>query len=154
METRLKALAQASARIFAAPSLEETLRLITAAAREIVGAQQAVTSLTTDGSWAQAIVSVSLSDKYAAWRDFDAKPSGKGIYALVCAQNRPMRLTQAELDAHPGFKRFSDAAGRHPPLRGWLAAPLMARDGANLGLVQLSDKDQGDFDENDEAMLV
>jgi PAS domain S-box-containing protein len=154
MESRLRALADASARIFAARSLDETLRLITEAARAIVGTHQAVTSLTRDGSWAQAIVSVSLSEKYAAWRDFDANPSGKGIYAVVCAENRPMRLTQAELEAHPAFRRFGDVAGRHPPLRGWLAAPLTARDGANLGLIQLSDKEAGDFDTADEALLV
>ena len=154
METRLAALADASARIFAARSLDETLRLISEAARDLVGAHQAVTSLTTDGSWARAIVSVVLSDKYAAWRAFDATPAGRGIHALVCADNVPMRLTQAELEAHPHWRRFGDAEDRHPPPRGWLAAPLVARDGANLGLVRLSDKYDGEFDAGDEAMLV
>src|SRR5688572_10059768 len=154
METRLEALAEASARIFAARSLDDTLRLITEAAREIVGAHMAVTSLTTSEDWAQAIVSVSLSDKYAAWRTYDEKPTGKGIYAALCRANQPMRLTQAELEAHPAFKHFGAAKGRHPPLRGWLAAPLVGRDGANLGLIQLSDKNTGEFDDGDEAMLV
>src|SRR5262245_36573233 len=39
-------------------------------------------------------------------------------------------------------------------MRGWLAAPLAARDGAyerNLGLIQLSDKYDGEFTEQDEA---
>lgn len=40
-------------------------------------------------------------------------------------------------------------------MRGWLAAPLVGRDGRNLGLIQLSDKQDGsEFDEADEAMLV
>src|SRR5262245_49920775 len=39
-------------------------------------------------------------------------------------------------------------------MRGWLAAPLTARDGRNLGLIQLSDKYEGEFTEQDEATLA
>ena len=42
-------------------------------------------------------------------------------------------------------------------MRGWLAAPLISRDGAygrNLGLIQLSDKYDGEFTERDEAELA
>src|SRR5262249_48526396 len=55
------------------------------------------------------------------------------------------------------------AAARNPQIllgldmRGWLAAPLTARDGAygsNLGLIQLSDKYDGEFTEQDEAELA
>lgn len=38
-------------------------------------------------------------------------------------------------------------------MRGWLAAPLVARDGRNLGVVQLTDKDAGEFTAEDEAVL-
>jgi signal transduction histidine kinase len=65
-----------------------------------------------------------------------------------------MRLTQAELEAHPGWRGFGKEAGRHPPLRGWLAAPLVASDGRNIGLVALSDKYEGEFTADDEAILV
>ena len=154
MERRLAALAEASARIFTAQSMGESLRLITEEARTIIGAHQSVTSLTVGDDWAQAIQSVSLSEKYAAWRGFDRKPSGKGIYAAVCRENRPMRFTQAELEAHAGWRGLGAAKGSHPPPRGWLAAPLVGRDGANLGLVQLSDKYEGEFDAEDESLLV
>jgi PAS domain S-box-containing protein len=154
MVTRLGALADASARIFSAPSLADALRVMTEEARRIIGAHQCVTSLTVGADSAQAIQSVSFSEKYAAWRGFDAKPSGKGIYALVCRENRPIRLTQAELEAHPGWRGSGAVAGRHPPLRGWLAAPLVGRDGGNVGLIQLSDRHEGEFDQDDEAILV
>jgi light-regulated signal transduction histidine kinase (bacteriophytochrome) len=39
-------------------------------------------------------------------------------------------------------------------LRGWLAVPLKAPDGRNLGLIQLSDKYDGEFTEADEAIMV
>jgi signal transduction histidine kinase/ActR/RegA family two-component response regulator len=111
--------------------------------------------MTVNEQWAQAVNTVAFTEKYAAWRDYDAKPDGTGIYALVCRENRPMRLTQAELAAHPAFLGFGKEAGKHPPLRGWLAVPFVRRDGRNLGLLQVSDKaDGGDFTEEDEAVLV
>jgi len=39
-------------------------------------------------------------------------------------------------------------------MRGWLAAPLTSRNGKNLGLIQLSDKYEGEFNAEDEAILV
>jgi signal transduction histidine kinase/CheY-like chemotaxis protein len=58
------------------------------------------------------------------------------------------------LDEHPAYKRFGAHARHHPPLRGWLAAPLVGRDGRNIGLIQLSDKCEGEFTKEDEAILV
>ncbi|HWQ32108.1 MAG TPA: PAS domain S-box protein [Blastocatellia bacterium] len=150
----LQKLAEASLAINSALALDDVLRLMTEAARELIGAHQAVTSLTVGGDWAQAITAVSLSDKYAAWRDYDQPPDGSGIYSLVCQTGQPMRLTQAELEAHPAWRGFGAEAGKHPPLRGWMAVPLTAHDGHNLGLIQLSDKYTGEFTSDDEAILV
>ena len=41
-----------------------------------------------------------------------------------------------------------------PSENGWLAAPLIGRDGQSLGLLQLADKAEGEFTEDDEAILV
>src|SRR5262249_32136578 len=41
-----------------------------------------------------------------------------------------------------------------PPLRGWLAAPFVSHGGRNLGLIQLSDRLEGDFTEEDESILT
>lgn len=68
--------------------------------------------------------------------------------------NAPIRLTQAELEAHPEWKGFGTEAGKHPPMRGWLAAPLIDQSGTNWGLLQLSDKYEGDFTEEDERHFV
>lgn len=152
---QLRELAAAAAVINSSMSLDEILARVTEQARLIVGAHQAVTSMTVDLNWAQAINTVSLSEKYAAWATYEAAPSGEGIYALVCETNRPLRLDQAELLSHPRFRNFGTHHCEHPPIRGWLAAPLVARDGSNLGIIQLSDKtDGGDFTAEDEAILV
>lgn len=126
-----------------ARDITELLERITEKARELVGAHQATTSLVIGTNWARSIHAVSLSDKYAAWRTYDEQPDGSGIYRLVCQLNGPMRLTQAELEAHPAWPGFGAAASRHPPMRGWLAVPLTGQRGRNVGVIQLSDKYEG-----------
>ncbi len=147
-------LTEAALAINSALSIEQVLQVITEQARSIIGTHQSVTSLTIDQNWAQAISSVSLSDKYAAWRDYQEQTDGSGIYTCVCHMNRPMRMTQAELEAHPKWRGFGKYADKHPPMHGWLAAPLAGRDGRNIGLIQLSDKYEGDFTSEDEAIIV
>jgi signal transduction histidine kinase/ActR/RegA family two-component response regulator len=63
-------------------------------------------------------------------------------------------MTQAELEAHPAWRGFGKEADKHPPMRGWLAVPLTSRDGKNIGLLQLSDKYEGEFTQEDETILV
>src|SRR5574337_447315 len=87
----------------AARSVSELLEVITEKARELVGAHQATASVVFDETWAKAVHAVSLSEKYAEWRTYDERPDGSGIYRLVCQLNRPIRLTHAELEAHPSW---------------------------------------------------
>ncbi len=147
-------LTQVIRRITASGGVQETLETITEEARRLIGAHQAMTSHTVADDWRQPINAISLSERYPAWGDYDVSPDGSGVDSLVCQNNEPMRLTQAELEAHPAYKGFGEA-DRHPPMRGWLAVPLIGRDGYNVGLVRLSDKyDGGDFTEGDENVLV
>ena len=152
---QLQTLTATSVNVTAASGLDEAMAEIIDGARRVVDVHQAVVSLTMGKDWEQAINSVYLSDKYAEFSDYDAPPTGQGIYTMVCEHNRAMRMTQAQLEAHPRFRSFSDDKAIHPPMRGWLAAPLVGRDGSNLGLVQMSDKRDGtEFDDADEAVLV
>ncbi len=91
---RLQALAEASLAINTMQSIDEMLTLITAEAREIIGAHLAVTSLTRNTSGAQSIFSRSFSEKYARWREYDVLPDGSGIYTEVCHTNQSLRMTQ------------------------------------------------------------
>ncbi len=154
IQAQMRALAEAAGRVMRAPGLQATLQAITDAARDIVGAHQSVCSLSRGEDWSQAISAISLSEKYAAWRDYATGPDGSGIYSWACEENRPARMTQAELEAHPRWRGFGAHAAAHPPMRGWLVAPLLGNDGRNLGLIQLSDKFEGEFDEADESVVV
>jgi len=152
-QARLLKLVQASNQISRGRSLAGVFARTARLARELIPAHQAVASSSYRDSHRQEVHAVSLSDVYAAWRDYDEKPTGEGIYSLVLEQRQPMRLTRAELEAHPAFKRFGASAARHPPLQGWLAAPVLASDGTTLGLLQLSHRYEGEFDSEDEAIL-
>ena len=62
------------------------------------------------------------------------------------------------LQAHRAVVSLSDKPGAHahpdPALLGALAVPLIDRTGRNIGLIQVSDKIEGEFTDEDEAILV
>src|SRR5437763_9539188 len=80
---RLRGMTEASLAIASALSLDDVLQLITDQAREVVGAHQAMTSLRVGEDWAEAISSISFSDKYAEWRGADLQPGRSGLESLV-----------------------------------------------------------------------
>jgi PAS domain S-box-containing protein len=151
---QLQVLTRASLLINDELSLADAMQAIAEQARIVTTSHMALISLTTADSWAQTITAKSLSERYELWRDFDAPIDGSGIYHLVCRTNHPIRLTQDELAAHPDFRGYGAFAEQHPPLRGWLAVPLVGRDGRNVGLVQVSDRDEGDYSLEDEQALT
>ena len=149
----LSKVAEASSKIGANLSVDCIMRILVDEARAIIGVHQATASLSADNC-TKVMHTVSLSDKYAEFRGYDAQADGSGIYSEVCRSNRPLRFTQQELENHPAWKGFGPHAGDHPPLRGWLAVPLVGHGGNNLGLIQVSDKDEGEFTDEDEAVLT
>ncbi len=113
---QLQGLVQASLKIHSAGSPTMVAQAVTEAAREIVGAHLCVTSFTADANWAQPLQCVSFSEKYAHWQGHEGRLDGTEIYSLVCEMSRPLRLTQAELEAHPQWRE--PRQGGRPPCRG------------------------------------
>ncbi|MFD0663703.1 PP2C family protein-serine/threonine phosphatase [Thermocatellispora tengchongensis] len=74
--------------------------------------------------------------------------------------HRGVPVQQADADAAgrtrsaPRLARLRAVREQPPPMRGWLAVPLIASDGHNLGLIQVSDKYEGEFTIDDEAILT
>ena len=150
---QLRSLADAALALSAAESRDQLLRLLTEAARDVIGCHQGVGSRLPTG-WADATTFVSLSERYAPWRSYDVLPQGLGVLNAVTRENRPLRLTGAQLAEHPEWRGLRDAPG-HPPLPDYLAAPLVGRDGSNLGILQLSHRlDDAPFTAEDEAVVV
>lgn len=151
---RLRGLTEASLAIASALSLDEVLQLITDQAREVVGAHVGMTALPLGGNWADASISISLSDKYAGWRDVKVRPDGSGIESLVCCTNETVRLSEEETRRAESDRGAPSEGEKRLPMRGWLAAPLVEREGKNIGLIELSDKYEGEFTDEDEAVLI
>ena len=139
-------------------TFHEALHGLALVSRLRIGAHQAALSYVPDGDFKAAIHTHSFSDKYAHYNAYDIMPTGDGIWGLVVKSRAPIRMTRDELYAHPEFREFSDLKNahglEHPPLPGWLAVPVLRRDGGLIGVVQLSDKFDGEFNQADEDQLV
>jgi GAF domain-containing protein len=122
--------------------------------RVLIGAHQSAVAIIVQRDWKAIHKFFSLSDKYIDWADYHTPAVGVGIHAWMLEYNQSIRLTQAELEAHPAWLGFGTEAGQHPPMRGWLAVSIVDRNGTNWGLLQLSDKYEGDFTEEDEKQFV
>jgi two-component system cell cycle sensor histidine kinase/response regulator CckA len=136
------------------PSVVKLIQKMADDARAMIGAHQAILRIALDDAWSQVLSAVSFSDKYSIWKTHDVPTDGFGLEALLCPVVRPMRLTHAELLAHPVWKGVAAVPKNRPPLRGWLAVPLVNRLGRNFGMIELTDKDNGDFDADDELQMI
>ncbi|MGQ2978334.1 MAG: PAS domain S-box protein, partial [Polaromonas sp.] len=150
----LQRAADATQAITSQRTLQATMQETVDQARAVVGAHQAVVSLTARGESVPAINAMSFSDHYANCRDFVRQTHDCGIAQAVCQTNRPMRLTQAELEAQPGWQLVTGEGDGPPPMRGWLAVPLTGRHGENVGLLHLTDKYEGEFSVQDQYVAV
>lgn len=133
---------------------DPVLALAAELARVVTQAHQGAATQMVNGDWSEVRKYFSLSEKYADWADYRTPASGFGIHAYVTKTNRSLRLTQAELEAHPQWRNFGTEQGKHPPMRGWIAMPLIGSDGLNYGLIQVSDRVEGEFSEEDEQHLA
>ncbi|RKH93968.1 response regulator, partial [Corallococcus praedator] len=144
---QLRGLSRASLALNAAGGVQAILDLVALKARKLIGANQSSVQV-VEGRDAQPLTALSAADAHATAVD------ERGLFARVCRDNHPLRLTREELSAHPSWKDAAPAQGPALPLRGFLAVPLVGHDGRNLGLVQVSDKLEGDFDAEDETVAV
>jgi hypothetical protein len=123
-------------------------------ARAMVDAHQAAMAMLVGGDWTHARKYFSLSDEYAEWKGFRMPAQGIGLHAMVVAENKAIRLKEDEVVKHPAWRGFAESVGKHPPLRGLLAVPIVGEHGLNYGLLQVSDKVDGrDFGDVDERRL-
>ncbi|MET1076415.1 MAG: PAS domain S-box protein [Pseudomonas sp.] len=122
--------------------------------RLLIGAHQAVLSLSPADDSATPNAAVSFSEKYANWSQAPGMLDLGGLYELMDGPAQPLLLTEAQLLEHPRWRALALEPLRHPPLRGCLAVPLQAPAGPAVGLLQLSDKLQGEFDADDLAIAL
>ena len=141
-------------------SVDGLMDEVAAQVRHVIGSHQAVVSLCSDDEWTHATHALSLSEKYTD-DGLDCSQQGNllsirgvDVYASACDSTQVMRLTQAEIESHPGWLNTESFVHQRHTIRGWLAVPLVGRSGKNIGLLQLSDKYKGEFTLQDEYVAT
>jgi signal transduction histidine kinase len=132
------------------------LRAITDAARDIVGAHHASALVTLGHAGERPRTAASFSAEYAsgsgrATRKTPPDRLDTAVHDLLRGGNAPVRKSRREIEDDPAW---STLEASRPSLEGLLVAPLIESDGRNMGFIELVNKIEGEFDEDDEAVLM
>lgn len=146
---RLRDIAEASARLVHAPTVEALLQQVSEAARRLIAAHLARASLADGGASSGHAPAVSMSKAYAARAGAQDRLDHDGLARLAAQVRQPLRLDRAELEAH-----LEGGAGADAPVTGWLAVPLVGQEGHPLGRLELADKQDGAFTADDQNELM
>lgn len=153
---RARALAEAAIAINAASTVEGSLQVVTEAARTILGAHVASAVYLADRASGADTRVTSVSDVRSSEPTCDPSICYPELEQRVRTENRSLRFGRSDLRVLAG--QMSPAAEGVVPPRGWLAAPLVSRDGENLGVLRicdLADTSSADgFTDEDEAVLI
>jgi signal transduction histidine kinase/ActR/RegA family two-component response regulator len=103
----------------------------------------------TDGRFVVAAAQGGASSQSCAL-DRECKIARGGVYMTLLAASGAVRLTDAELKCHPDWWGLPEG---HVPLRGLLGIALRDAQDRPIGLIMVSDRQQGDFTPADEAWL-
>jgi serine phosphatase RsbU (regulator of sigma subunit)/anti-sigma regulatory factor (Ser/Thr protein kinase) len=144
---QLRGLAEAALAIAAARTLDELAEIVSLGALQTIGAGRAVASLRSTEERGLVIDTIAQPEAPIERRERRGMPR---LQELVCEGGELMRLNGPELEAHPSWTRVDPPAGT----ASWLAVPLVDRAGRNAGLLHVSDKRDGAFSRNDEAILL
>ena len=131
-------------------SLDGMMQEVAEQVRGVIGVHQAFVSLALVSEPATSSVALSVSESHEALWNLHDLPELRSLFAPVLTNNRSMRLDQAEVSELAG-KRHDV---RVPLMRGCLVVPLLGRSGENIGLLQLSDKYEGAFTQQDEYVAM
>ncbi|MDQ2970026.1 MAG: response regulator [Acidobacteriota bacterium] len=149
---QLQRLTEASLSINSALSPDEMLRVVTDMARDMLGAHQAVAVAAVDQKWVQPNAAVSLSSRYEAGGERAVLRDRTALLAFLSQVRRTVRIRRGSPETSTPWEGL--LASDRPFRLGWLAAPLSGRDRRHLGLIHLLDKRDGDFTDEDEAILT
>ena len=89
-----------------AAQLDALLRRTCTIARALTGAELAAVKLRVGEDSSQARKYFSMSEKYAAFRDFRVDPKGEGLHGMRIPPGEVIRLTEAEMLSHPLYQGF------------------------------------------------
>ena len=156
--TRLRAsqmqkLADISTRVNAAHDVNSVVRVVAREALDLFATNRAAISMVLNPDYPQPVNVVS------SWgvdpESYEPPDLDRVMLAgLLPTTGGPIRLLGAEVEADAQWRAFRRLGGVAAVGNGWLAVPLVARDGKRMGIIQLADKRGGVFTVEDEALAV
>ena len=144
---RLERLIQVGRSLVAELEIETVLGNVLDAAREITGARYAALGILDESRTGLERFVTSGIDP-AAHASIGDLPRGRGVLGVLIDEPRPVRLH--DVSAHPQSYGFP---GSHPPMSSFLGVPVVIH-GSAWGNLYLTEKDGGDFTEDDEEAAV
>jgi len=146
-EERLRALLQVGRALVSDLDLEVVLERVLVAARELTGARYAALGVLDERREAlEQFLTSGIDDETR--KAIGPLPRGRGVLGVLIRDPRPLRLVDVGLHPHS-----YGLPPEHPPMHGFLGAPIRVRD-AVYGNLYLTEKGSGDFDADDEEALV
>jgi signal transduction histidine kinase len=127
--------------------LEVVLRQIVEAAVTLVKARFGALGVIGEGGRLAEFIPVGLDETEIAV--IDHWPQGRGLLGELITEPRTLRLP--EIASHPRSYGFPDG---HPPMRSFLGVPIRIRDEVFGNLYLTEKQGGGQFDQEDEALLV
>ena len=144
---RLRLLLEIGQSVVSELDLEVVLTKVLAAARELTGARYAAVGVMAPDRRSLERFVTSGIDSETQMR-IGELPRGRGILGYLIDEPRPLRL--ADVGSHP--RSYGFPLG-HPPMSTFLGVPVIVR-GRAWGNLYLTEKETGEFDEQDEAAIV
>jgi len=149
--TQLHQLTTASIDINSATSIDKILQVTTETALAIIDAHQAVTLVSPGPTPMKKTVIACYSARYAGWNGAPRYAENPALLGLLNSASKPLRMVQSELETQAPVQR---GALDGPPPRGLLSAPLHGRNARRLATIFLSEKADGEFTDDDQAILM
>ena len=149
---QLHKLAAASLAVHSAVTMEQMFRVLADTARDVTGAQAARAIYFSEPPSRRARIYRAMengvSERVAELDEAEAEELRRQSATLqllgrIARKSRQSLLPKLSLSASAG----------HAPAE-WLSAPLLSRDGRNLGLIEVGERTAGQFSQDDEAILV
>ncbi|MFF4190477.1 GAF domain-containing protein [Nonomuraea sp. NPDC001831] len=144
---RVHALLEAVVSVGSDLDLETVLRRIVETATKLVDATYGALGVVGEESTLVQFIPVGLSEEEIA--RIEHWPHGLGLLGLLIKDARPLRL--GRISDHPESYGFPPG---HPPMGTFLGVPVRVRDEVFGNLYLTEKRGGGDFDEEDEAIVV
>jgi len=144
---RLRALVETGIAINSELSLDGVLERIVEAAARVTGARYAALGVVDRaGSGLERFITYGIGPEVET--QIGDPPHGRGILGVLIQDARPLRLH--DLTQDPRSVGFPPG---HPPMHAFLGVPIVLR-GAAYGNLYLTEKDKGDFTDEDEELVT